>query len=160
VKQDCKPLNRIILCYTFQNAVFELLELASPQALVPSLVGCPLLLIRNTSTYPSLLDLLPNPRTHYTSAVQRSYVLGHDSLMPMKVRAPPHYYNYYYYYYYLILFLLLLNTTSSPILLLLIIIIRRIKNNNNKNNNSNKIIRNLILTKSFVNIIIFTYNLT
>jgi hypothetical protein len=33
-------------------------------------------------------------------------------------------------------------------------------NNNNNKNNSNKIIRNLILTKSFVNIIIFTYNHT
>jgi hypothetical protein len=31
------------------------------------------------------------------SAVQRSYVLGHNSLMPMEVRAPPHYYYYYYY---------------------------------------------------------------
>jgi hypothetical protein len=36
----------------------------------------------------------------YTSAVQRSYVLGHNSLMPMEMRAPPHYYYYYYYYYY------------------------------------------------------------
>jgi hypothetical protein len=33
----------------------------------------------------------------YSSAVQRSYVLGHNSLMPMEVRAPPHYYYYYYY---------------------------------------------------------------
>jgi hypothetical protein len=33
----------------------------------------------------------------YISAVQRSYVLGHNSLMPMEVRAPPHYYYYYYY---------------------------------------------------------------
>jgi hypothetical protein len=37
----------------------------------------------------------------WISAVQRSYVLGHNSLMPMEVRAPPHYY-YYYYYYHLI----------------------------------------------------------
>jgi hypothetical protein len=29
--------------------------------------------------------------TTYVSAVQRSYVLGHNSLMPMEVRAPPHY---------------------------------------------------------------------
>jgi hypothetical protein len=36
----------------------------------------------------------------YSSAVQRSYVLGHNSLMPMEVRAPPHYYYYYYYYHY------------------------------------------------------------
>jgi hypothetical protein len=34
----------------------------------------------------------------YSSAVQRSYVLGHNSLMPMEVRAPPHYYYYYYYH--------------------------------------------------------------
>jgi hypothetical protein len=27
--------------------------------------------------------------TLYCSAVQRSYVLGHNSLMPMEVRAPP-----------------------------------------------------------------------
>jgi hypothetical protein len=66
MKQDWKPLNLIILCYNFRNAVFALLELANPQALVPSLVGCPLLLSRNTSAYPSLLDLLRNPRTHYT----------------------------------------------------------------------------------------------
>jgi hypothetical protein len=32
------------------------------------------------------------------AVVQRSYVLGHNSLMPMEVRAPPHYYYYYYYY--------------------------------------------------------------
>jgi hypothetical protein len=31
-------------------------------------------------------------QTVYVSAVQRSYVLGHNSLMPMEVRAPPHYY--------------------------------------------------------------------
>jgi hypothetical protein len=36
----------------------------------------------------------------YTNAVQRSYVLGHNSLMPMEVRVLPHYYYYYYYYYY------------------------------------------------------------
>jgi hypothetical protein len=36
--------------------------------------------------------------TVYTSAVQRSYVLGHNSLMPVEVQAPPHYYYYYYYY--------------------------------------------------------------
>jgi hypothetical protein len=36
----------------------------------------------------------------YSSAVQRSYVLGHNSLMSMEVRAPPNYYYYYYYYYY------------------------------------------------------------
>jgi hypothetical protein len=36
----------------------------------------------------------------YSSAVQRSYVLGHNSVMPMEVRAPPHHYYYYYYYYY------------------------------------------------------------
>jgi hypothetical protein len=47
--------------------------------------------------------LLEQPRI-YTSAVQRSYVLGHNSLMPMDVRAPPPpplnmYYSYYYYYY-------------------------------------------------------------
>jgi hypothetical protein len=35
----------------------------------------------------------------YSSAVQRSYVLGHNSLMPIEVRSPPHYYYYYYYYY-------------------------------------------------------------
>jgi hypothetical protein len=34
----------------------------------------------------------------YGSVVQRSYVLGHNSLMPMEVRAPPHYYYYYYYH--------------------------------------------------------------
>jgi hypothetical protein len=58
----------------------------------------------------------------YTSVVQRSYVLGHNSLMPMEVRAPPHYYYFYYlillFYYFLILILLLL-----LLLLLLIIII-------------------------------------
>jgi hypothetical protein len=36
----------------------------------------------------------------YNSAVQRSYILRHNSLMPMEVRAPPHFYYYYYYYYY------------------------------------------------------------
>jgi hypothetical protein len=40
------------------------------------------------------------PRYLYSNAVRRSYVLGHNSLMPMGVRAPPHYYYYYYYYYY------------------------------------------------------------
>jgi hypothetical protein len=74
----------------------------------------------------------------YSSAVQRSYVLGHNSLMPMEVRAPPHYYYYYYYYYY---YHNLIRTTTTT-----------------TNNNNNKIIRSLILTKSFVNIIIFTYN--
>jgi hypothetical protein len=39
-------------------------------------------------------------RIAYSSAVQRSYVLGGNSLMPMEVRAPSHYYYYYYYYYY------------------------------------------------------------
>jgi hypothetical protein len=34
----------------------------------------------------------------WSSAVQRSYVFGHNSLMTMEVRAPPHYYYYYYYY--------------------------------------------------------------
>jgi hypothetical protein len=38
------------------------------------------------------------------------YVLGHNSLMPMEVRAPPH---YYYSYYYLIPLFPLLNTTPS-----------------------------------------------
>jgi hypothetical protein len=38
----------------------------------------------------------------YSSAVQRSYVLEHSSLMPMEVRAPPHYYYYYYHYHHLI----------------------------------------------------------
>jgi hypothetical protein len=36
--------------------------------------------------------------TLYISAVQHSYVLGHNSLMPMEVRAPPHYYYYYYHH--------------------------------------------------------------
>jgi hypothetical protein len=62
------------------------------------------------------------------SAAQRSYVLGHHSLMPMEVRAPPHYHH-------------LIRTTPTT-----------------TTNNNNKIIRNVILTKSFVNIIIFTYN--
>jgi hypothetical protein len=43
----------------------------------------------------------------YISAVQRSYALGHNSLMPMEVRAPPHHYYYYYYYYYLLTYLLM-----------------------------------------------------
>jgi hypothetical protein len=51
--------------------------------------------------------------TAYISAVQHFYVLGHNSLMPMEVRAPPH-------YYYLILLFLLLNTTPTT------------TNNNNK----------------------------
>jgi hypothetical protein len=62
--------------------------------------------------------------TLYTSAVQRSYVLGRNSLMPMEVRAPPH----YCYYYLILLFLLLLNTTPST---------TSTNNNNNKNNNNN-----------------------
>jgi hypothetical protein len=37
--------------------------------------------------------------TGQSSAVRRSYVLGHNSLMSMEVLAPPHYYYYYYYYY-------------------------------------------------------------
>jgi hypothetical protein len=50
-------------------------------------------------------DVYAYHATLYTSAVQRSYVLGHNSLMPMEVRAPPHYcyyyyYHYFYYYYY------------------------------------------------------------
>jgi hypothetical protein len=59
----------------------------------------------------------------YSSVVQRSYVLEHNSLMPMEVRAPPH-----YYYYYLILLFLLLNTTTTT----------NITSNNNKNNVSRK----------------------
>jgi hypothetical protein len=73
----------------------------------------------------------------YISAVQRSYVLAHNSLMPMEVQVPPHYYYYYYYRHH---HHLILTTTTTT-------------------DNNNKIIRNLILTKSFVNIIIFTYNL-
>jgi hypothetical protein len=49
----------------------------------------------------------------------------------------------------LLLLLLLLNTTPTTT--------TTTDNNNNKNNNNIKIIRNLILTKSFVNIIIFTF---
>jgi hypothetical protein len=32
------------------------------------------------------------------SAVQCSYVLGHNSLMPMEVRAPPHYYYFHHHH--------------------------------------------------------------
>jgi hypothetical protein len=61
--------------------------------------------IRRTITEGQLM--LP---MNYSSAVQRSYVVGLNSLIPMEVRAPPHYYNYYrcYYYYYYFLILLLL----------------------------------------------------
>jgi hypothetical protein len=68
----------------------------------------------------------------YGSAVQRSYVLGHNSLMPMEVRAPPHYYYYYYYYYYHHHLICTTTTTTTN------------NNNNNNNSNNNKIIRKKI----------------
>jgi hypothetical protein len=69
-------------------------------------------------------------------------MLGHNSLMPMGMRVPPH-----YYYYNLLLFLLLLNTTPFTTT------ITTTTTTTTTNNNNNKIIRNLILTKSFINIV-------
>jgi hypothetical protein len=74
--------------------------------------------------------------TLYTSAVQRSYVLGHNSLMPMEVRAPPHYYYYYYYHRYLIRTTPTTTTTTTT-------------NNNNNNNNNVKIFNS---TQTFKNV--------
>jgi hypothetical protein len=68
----------------------------------------------------------------YSSAVQRSYVLGHNSLMPMGVRASPHYYYYYYYYHHHHLIRTTATTTNN--------------NNNGKIFNSTQTFKNFFLS--------------